>query len=211
MLLMMEGLKRKDGAVDWIELPSHERIIIFSSTVSHTERGKLGNFYQRFPSSKVLYPLLFVVTLLPVSLILLSCRRRKGGKKRWQRRKNARMQKPKRQHKLKNCTLPQSLWSGLGEWWIIRTLYMAWRDSASWKCTRGHCQCTGLGCIRQEGARGVLVKVGVEKVVWTDLEEVVWGEAGGLGRRATGAEGLDSSPTLYYSLLYLMQSYWFHI
>ena len=34
---------------------------------------------------------------------------------------------------------------------------------------------------------------------------------GGLGRRATGAEGLDSSPTLYYSLLYLMQSYWFHI
>ena len=103
-----------------------------------------------------------------------------------------------------------------GEWWIIRTLYMAWRDSASWKCTRGHCQCTGLGCIRQEGARGVLVKVGVEKVVWTDL---VWGEdgrsgvgeAGGLGRRATGAEGLDSSPTLYYSLLYLMQSYWFHI
>ena len=93
---------------------------------------------------------------------------------------------------------------------------MAWRDSALWKCTRGHCQCTGLGCIRQEGARGVLVKVGVEKVVWTDL---VWGEdgrsgvgeAGGLGRRATGAEGLDSSPTLYYSLLYLMQSYWFHI
>ena len=98
-----------------------------------------------------------------------------------------------------------------GEWWIIRTLCMAWRDSASWKCTRGHCQCTGLGCIRQEGARGVLVKVGVEKVVWTELEEVVWGEAGGLGSRATGAEGLDSSPTLYYSLLYLMQSYWFHI
>ena len=113
MLLMMEGLKRKDGVVDWIELPSHERIIIFSSTVSHTERGKLGNFYQRFPPSKVLYPVLFVVTLRPVSLIL-SCRRRKGGKKRWQRRKNARMQKPKRQHKLKNCTLPQSLWSWLG-------------------------------------------------------------------------------------------------
>ena len=55
---------------------------------------------------------------------------------------------------------------------------MAWRDSALWKCTRGHCQCTGLGCIRQEGARGVLVKVGVEKVVWTDL---VWGEDGRSG------------------------------
>ena len=102
-----------------------------------------------------------------------------------------------------------------GEWWIIRTLYMAWGDGASWKCTRGHCQCTGLGCIRQEGARGVLVKVGVEKVVWTDLVEMVWGEdgrsgvgeAGGLGRRATGAEGLDSSPTLYYSLLYLVTGF----
>ena len=65
-----------------------------------------------------------------------------------------------------------------GEWWIIHTLYMAWRDGASWKCTRGHCQCTGLGCIRREGARGVLVKVGVEKVVWTDL---VWGEDGRSG------------------------------
>ena len=147
MLLMMEGLKRKDGAVDWIELPSHERIIIFSSTVSHTERGKLGNFYQRFPPSKVLYPVLFVVTLRPVSLIL-SCRRRKGGKKRWQRRKNAKMQKgntsPRTVHFHSLC---EADW---GEWWIIRTLYMAWRDSALWKCTRGHCQCTGLGCIRQE-------------------------------------------------------------
>ena len=175
MLLMMEGLKRKDGAVDWIELPSHERIIIFSSTVSHTERGKLGNFYQRFPSSKVLY--LFVVTLLPVSLIL-SCRRRKGGKKRWQRRKNAKMQKPKRQHKPKNCTLPQSLWSWLGGMVDNTHIVYGLEGSALWKCTRGHCQCTGLGCIRREGARGVLVKVGVEKVVWTDL---VWGEDGRSG------------------------------
>ena len=139
MLLMTTNLKRKDGAVDWIELPSHERIIIFSSTVSHTERGKLGNFYQRFLSSKVLYN----VTLLPVSLIL-SCRRRKGGKKRWQRRKNAKMQKgntsPRTVHHFHS--LCEADW---GEWWIMRTLYMAWRDSASWKCTRGHCQCTGLG------------------------------------------------------------------
>ena len=48
--------------------------------------------------------------------------------------------------------------------------------------------------------RGVLVKVGLEEVVG------IWGELGrsgmgGLGSRATGAEGLDSSPTLSYLLL----------
>ena len=204
MLLMMEGLKRKDGVVDWIELPSHERIIIFSSTVSHTERGKLGNFYQRFPSSKVLY--LFVVTLLPVSLIL-SCRRRKGGKKRWQRRKNAKMQKgntsPRTVHFHSLCE---------ADWGMVDNTHIVY-GLEGWRFTEMYKRALPMYWvgIRQEGARGVLVKVGVEKVVWTDLEEVVWGEAGGLGRRATGAEGLDSSPTLYYSLLYLMQSYWFHI
>ena len=49
--------------------------------------------------------------------------------------------------------------------------------------------------------RGVLVKVGLEEVVgiWGELEEVVG--MGELGSRATGAEGLDSSPTLSYLLL----------
>ena len=61
-----------------------------------------------------------------------------------------------------------------GEWWVTHCIWLG----GKWKCTRGHCQCTGLGCIRQEGARGVLVKVGVEKVVWTDL---VWGEDGRSG------------------------------
>ena len=101
---MMEGLKRKDGAVDWIELPSHERIIIFSSTVSHTERGKLGNFYQRFPPSKVLYPVLFVVTLRPVSLIL-SCRRRKG------RQETMATEKERQDAKTKKATQAQELYT----------------------------------------------------------------------------------------------------
>ena len=38
MLLMTTNLKRKDGAVEWIEVPSHESTIIFSSTASRGRR-----------------------------------------------------------------------------------------------------------------------------------------------------------------------------
>ena len=60
MLLMTTNLKRKDGAVDWIEVPSHESTIIFSSTAPRGRRYVANSItwtQNNLPPSNVLSPL----------------------------------------------------------------------------------------------------------------------------------------------------------